>query len=76
MACCTRSRGALALPWFDQTFFTFRFVGYSTWNADCPPYTGCAPTQHEAYVVWVLWDQPAPSQDARRLLIVPIDHGL
>jgi hypothetical protein len=68
--------GALAPPWFDQTFGTLRVVGYNTWNADCPPYTGCAPTQHEAYVVWLMWESAGPGQGLYRLLNLPIAHGL
>ena len=69
-------RGALAPPWFDQTIGMLRVVGYSTWNADCPPYTGCAPTRREAYVVWLVWESAGQSQGTYRLLSLPIAHGL
>jgi len=68
-------RGALAV-WFDQSLGMLHIVGYSTWNADCPPYTGCAPTRREAYVVWVLWGSAGQGQRAYRLLNLPIAHEL
>lgn len=67
--------GAFAPPWFDQHFGMLRVVGYSTWNADCPPYTGCAPTRSEAYVIWLIWDSAQPP-DLYRLLKLPTAHGL
>jgi hypothetical protein len=69
-------RGALSPSWFDQNVGTLRVVGYSTWNADCPPYVGCAPTQSESYVVWLMWESTGPSPGTYRLLNLPIAHDL
>ena len=54
-------------PWFDQSLGPLRLVGYSTWNAQCPPYVGCAPTQNEAYVVWLIWQPGGQSSDTYQL---------
>ena len=55
-------RGTLSPPWFNQTLGPLRVVGYSTWNAQCPPYVGCAPTRNESYVVWLTWQSAGQSQ--------------
>jgi hypothetical protein len=68
--------GALSPPWFDRSFGALHLVGYRTWNADCPPYAGCAPTRREAYVVWLLWEPAGHSERTYRLLNLPIAHDL
>lgn len=70
-------RGMLVPPWFDRRFGSLRIVGYTTWNASCPPYVGCPPTRFEAYVVWLLVQPQSsntPAQHARQFLRLPIDH--
>ena len=70
-------RGALAPPWFDRRIGILRLVGYSTWNASCRPYVGCAPTRREAYVIWLLVDRQAydtVSPSAYRFVSLPIEH--
>src|SRR5262245_45114946 len=70
-------RGGLAPPWFDQRLGMLRLVGYSTWNANCPPYVGCAPTRREAYVIWLLVERQAydtASPSAYRFVSLPIEH--
>src|SRR5690348_17183988 len=70
-------RGAFSPPWFDQSLGSLRVVGYTTWNANCPPYTGCAPTLHEAYVVWLVTDRSAPLRPGKniyRFVSLPISH--
>ncbi len=67
-------RGALAPPWFERSLGPLRLVGYSTWNADCPPFEGCAPTRKEAYVIWLSWEIAGQRGDARRLLSLPIER--
>jgi hypothetical protein len=67
-------RGALAPPWFELSVFGQQLVGYSTWNANCPPFQGCAPTRDESYVVWLVASPAARREQAYRLLHVPIEH--
>ncbi|MEP7189144.1 MAG: hypothetical protein ABI901_08150 [Roseiflexaceae bacterium] len=71
-------RDALSPPWFDQLVGPLRLIGYSTWNANCPPFTGCDPTLHESYVVWLVFDQREQiglSQHIYRLVRLPISHA-
>ena len=69
-------RGAIQPIWFDRSLGSLRLVGYSTWNANCPPFVGCEPTLHEAYVVWLIREQPdAGGSAARRLLNLPVERG-
>jgi hypothetical protein len=70
--------GALRPPWFDRRLGMVRLVGYSTWNANCPPYVGCAPTRREAYVIWLLVERPAydaASHSSFRFVSLPIEHN-
>lgn len=67
--------GAIRAPWFDYPLGGSRLVGYSTWNARCEPFTGCAPTRDEAYVIWLLWDTGGPRPATFRVLSLPIAHG-
>jgi hypothetical protein len=70
-------RGAVAPLRFDWNLSSLRLVGYSTWNANCPPFVGCDPTLHEAYVIWLIVEQPDPDaarRSARRLVTLPIEH--
>jgi len=67
-------RGAIAPPWFNQSIGPLRLVGYSTWNGRCPPYTGCAPTQRDAYVVWLILGPGGQSQDSHQLVNQEIAH--
>ncbi|MEO7908006.1 MAG: hypothetical protein ABIV47_00015 [Roseiflexaceae bacterium] len=70
-------RGAFSPPWFDQLVGPARIIGYSTWNANCPPFTGCDPTLHESYVIWLLLDYTEPSRSSQRiyrLARLPINH--
>ena len=67
-------RGALALPWFEQSLGGARLVGYSTWNAGCEPYSGCAPPRQESYVVWLVYETQPAGKRAYRLVRVPIAH--
>ena len=71
-------RGAFSPPWFDQLVGPARIIGYSTWNANCPPFTGCDPTLHESYVIWLIFDRTKPfglSQRSYRLMRLPIFHA-
>jgi|SRR3954468_20663502 len=71
-------RGALSPPWFDQPVGPLRVIGYSTWNANCRPFTGCDPTLHESYVVWLIFDRTEPiasSPHIYRLVHLPIVHA-
>jgi hypothetical protein len=65
-------RGTRSPPWFVQSFGPLRMVGYSTWNAQCPPYVGCAPTRNESYVVWLIWQPAGQSQETFQLSSVGI----
>jgi hypothetical protein len=70
-------RGAITPPWFDQTVGPLRVIGYDTWNANCPPFVGCDPTLHEAYVVWLILgpsDPRRPDKSAYRFVSLPISH--
>jgi hypothetical protein len=67
-------RRAIAPPRFDQSIGALRLVGYSTWNGSCPPYTGCAPTQRDAYVVWLIWGSGGQSKDTHQLVNQEIAH--
>lgn len=71
-------RGALAPPWFDRRLGPIHLVGYSTWNASCPPFVGCPPTRFEAYVIWLIVNRPAGNSEPPRFfqfLRLPIEHG-
>jgi hypothetical protein len=68
------AQGRLKPIWFDHSLGAAHLVGYNTWNASCVPYTGCAPTRREAYVVWVVWRPGEPRSPALRLLSLPIIH--
>lgn len=68
-------QGAVKPAWFDYGVGPLRLVGYSTWNANCPPYIGCDPTLHESYVVWVVLARPGAGEQAHRFVRVPIQHG-
>ncbi|HEU5015660.1 MAG TPA: hypothetical protein VFT66_24265 [Roseiflexaceae bacterium] len=67
-------QGIVKPPWFDYMLGPVRLIGYSNWNVDCPPYTGCNPTRQEAYVVWVAFSALHTPANARayRLVAVPI----
>ncbi len=67
-------QGAVALQWFDVRLGGLRVVGYATWNANCPPFTGCDPTLDESYVVWLVTEQHAGAPHSQRLLRLPIEH--
>jgi hypothetical protein len=70
-------RGVVSPPWFDLALGVVRVVGYSTWNASCPPYEGCAPTRNEAYVIWLVLrrsDGAGQNPDAYQLIGLPIEH--
>ncbi len=68
--------GAIGAPAIDQHFGRVHIVSYLTWNARCPPFTGCEPTRRQSYVVWIVTERLGPDgpvHDARRLLAVPVD---
>ena len=69
-------RGAIAPRQFNQACGVFRLEGYRTWNANCPPYTGCDPTLHESFVVWLIGPprNGEPLGASYRLLALPIEH--
>jgi hypothetical protein len=69
-------RGAVHPIGFDGRLGSLRLVGYSTWNANCPPFVGCEPTRREAYVIWLLRAPPGAAGDRApyRLLDLPIEH--
>lgn len=68
--------GTLTPRWFDERVGPVRIVGYTTWNANCPPFYGCDPTLQEAYVVWVMPDPGASAANRSpfQLLRLPIEH--
>ncbi len=70
-------QGVVKPPWFDYALGPVRLIGYSNWNANCPPYTGCDPTRQEAYVVWIAVEQSDSnhSRNIYRLVTVPIAHA-
>ena len=70
-------RGVMSPPRFDQLVGPLRVIGYSTWNANCPPFTGCDPTLHESYVIWLIFNRAEPSGISKhvyRLARLPIIH--
>jgi hypothetical protein len=70
-------RGVIAPGQIDQTLGSLRLVGYRTWNANCPPYSGCDPSLHESYVLWLVVRSPGSGQPisrAYRFLKLPIEH--
>ncbi len=60
----------------DQQFGSTRVVGYATWNAYCPPFTGCEPTTKQSYVVWMIEEQGDAAgvvRNSQRMLAVPLE---
>jgi hypothetical protein len=69
-------QGIVSPPWFDQTLGSLRVIGYRTWNANCQPYQGCAPTRNESYVVWLVVkrsDVAGPRQSVYQFVRLPIE---
>jgi hypothetical protein len=64
--------GAITPPRIDGAIGSLRLVGYSTWNGSCPPYTGCAPTQRNAYAIWLIWESGALNRSAYQLVDLEI----
>lgn len=67
-------QGAFKPSWFDMRLGLVRLVGYTTWNANCPPFTGCDPTTHESYVVWLAVGPSIQTARIVRLVRLPIEH--
>lgn len=70
-----QQRGMAALG-VDYQFGSVRVIGYTTWNAHCPPFTGCEPTTKPSYVVWVSEEGGGAASgvpNSRRLLAVPLE---
>ncbi len=67
-------RGGAAFA-VDQHIGSARVLGYATWNADCPPFTGCEPTSKQSYVVWVIEAHGGVGdvRNSRRLVAVPLE---
>ena len=64
--------GAITPPRMDSAIGSLRLVSYSTWNGSCPPYTGCAPTQRNAYVIWLIWESGTQNRSAYQLVDLEI----
>lgn len=70
-----QQRGVAGLR-FDQQFGSVRIIGYTTWNAHCPPFTGCEATTKQSYVVWVMASQPGAAGvmgTSWQMLAVPLE---
>lgn len=71
--------GGLAPNWFDWQLGLVRLVGFTTWNANCPPFIGCDPTREESYVIWLVVDHVNDDRVNRqwfRLFRLPIEHDV
>ena len=64
--------GAITPLRMDSAIGSLRLVGYSTWNASCPPYTGCAPTQRNAYVIWLIWESGTQNRSTYQVVDLEI----
>lgn len=67
-------QGAVAPRWFDTRLGMMRLLGFTTWNPNCRPYTGCDPTLSEWYVVWVVVERSGNAPQSLRVLRLPIKH--